>query len=194
MIISKRILPIVGSIDEKLFANVADLIGEYLISGAPDLVVLITSTGGDVNIGLDIYDLVNTYPGKTTGVVLRQANSMAAIILQACTERIASKHSDILIHHIARRSVSLDIFNDESGAKLEELKKDMRRKQDYLYDILVKRTKKELKEITETCAKDRPMPYEEAQKFGLVDRALTKEDMATWFRPEALKVVEQSKT
>ena len=187
VLINRRIILITAGVNEQLFDNIERILAELIILGSPDVVLYINTAGGDVSDGLDIYDLIKMYPGETTGIVFRQAASMGAIILQACTRRLAARHSDILIHHISRNRVSLDVFEDTSGVKMRELHESLKKRQQYLYDILVERTGKSLDEIVAACKKDTPMTAEEAKSFGLVDQILTREDMIKYLGPTPKK-------
>lgn len=181
LLVHKRVVPINGNVNSDMSNMAGEVIASLLFAGAPDIYVLISSSGGDVEAGLNIFDLLENYPGKKTGIVFKEAGSMAAIILQACDERIASTHADILIHHISRNRVSLDVVTDTSGKRLEEVRDQMIATQNFLYAILCGRTKKTIEEIKRACSVDKPMLIEEALKFGLVDRILTKADMAKIF-------------
>ena len=179
--IAKRIVPIIGKIDNERFTNVGELIEGLLMIGAPDIMAIISSGGGTVAVGLDIFDLLKTYPGKITGVVYRQADSMAAVILQACEERCCAKHAKILIHHVFRDNVSLDTF--ESPQKLKRVVAKLRNDQMSIYNILISRTNKTIRELKAVCRKEEPMAADQVIEFGLADRILTRDDMTKWFRP-----------
>lgn len=104
------------------------------------------------------------------GTVISGASSMAAIILQVCKIRKCARHAGVLIHHIYRRNISLDVLNDDD--KLKTLKEDMQKTQQRLYDILTTRTGKTLEEIRDECKKDKMMQAEEALAFGLIDEII----------------------
>ena len=70
------------------------------IDNSKDITLYLNSTGGSVTASLDFYDIVRYSKASITGIVYRLANSMAAIILQACQNRKALKHSQIVIHNI----------------------------------------------------------------------------------------------
>ena len=180
--ITRRIVPVIGDINTARYAEIAEIVVELLAKGAPDIVVLISTAGGEVQAGLDIYDLLSTYPGKVTGVIYRRAASMGAVILQACDERACAKHADVMIHNVTRNNVSLDVFEDTSGIKLKDLVNKLREQQHMLYEIIVSKTKRPLAEIKKACAKEENMSADQALAFGLIDKVLTREDMAKWFR------------
>lgn len=63
-----------------------------------DCTIILNSGGGDVYAGLAMYDVIKTYPGHVTIKVVGQANSMAAIVLQAADKRMITSSSTIMIH------------------------------------------------------------------------------------------------
>lgn len=185
-LIEKRIIPINGKVSQELFYSVEDIMSELLLIGSPDIALIINSSGGDVLFGLNVFDLVRNYPGKTTGIVIGRAASMAVVILQACDRRICANHGEILIHHISRNTVSLDVLDDPTGEKYRELRSDMIKRQQFINTILVDRTKKSLDEVKAECLKDKFMTAQEAKDFKLIDEILIREEMAKWFKPTTL--------
>jgi len=172
-LLNKNIIVISGNVDSAMVSEVSEAFTHLRLKDNPDIEILINSNGGDVEWGLTIYDIIDTYKGKTTGIVHSSAYSMGAIILQACTVRKATRHSYILIHHISRQSVSLDVLKDPAKRRrtIEQMEKPQRR----LYEILLKRTKKPLDEIISTCKKDTKMSAEEALAFGLIGEIIPSE-------------------
>jgi ATP-dependent Clp protease protease subunit len=166
-LLEKNILIIEGEICSKTFDHVASSIVILAARNSPEITLKIASNGGDVDAGLDIYDLLSTYPSKITGVVYAGARSMATIILQACSTRLVCKHSGILIHHIARKRVTLDALR--SKGELGRVVKQMEEQQKRLYDILSARTGQTVKRIRQVCLRDQDMTAEEAVEFGLAD-------------------------
>jgi ATP-dependent Clp protease, protease subunit len=161
------IIDIVGSVEPPMYDYVRTAIMYLHTKGDPDIEVRITSPGGRVDVGLDVYDLLRLYPGKKTAIVSSQAASMGAVILQACDVRRCMKHSSVLIHHISTSDITLDLLR--SRVKMARFRKDMETDQDRLYDILAVKTGKSISEISKACAKDEPMTAEEAKAFGLID-------------------------
>lgn len=161
------IIDIVGAIEEPMFWYVRRAIMFLRSRNTPDIEVYITSPGGRVSVGLDIYDLLRLYPGHKTAMVHDRAESMGALILQACDVRKIAKHSAVLIHHISSSNVSLDVI--QSVRRLKGMRESMETDQRRLYDVLSTRTGKKATIIKRECAKDRHMTAEEALAFGLVD-------------------------
>jgi len=158
---------IMGEITATTYEYVALSLAYLRSRNSPPLKVVIDSGGGEVDPGLDIYDLIRLYEGETTALVNREAGSMAAVVLQACNKRHCAVQAGVLIHHISRKRVSLDVLTNKK--KYETLVKNMRKGQDRIYKILCEKTKKPLREIIRECKKDRFMPSSEAKAFGLID-------------------------
>jgi ATP-dependent Clp protease protease subunit len=108
-----------------------------------------------------------SYSGGIDGFVIGRANSMAAILLQACKNRSCARHGSVLIHHVISENVSLDDLT--SAARLQRLRRGAQEDQQRLYRILSSRTQKPVSEIRKTCRKDYAMTSEEALAFGLID-------------------------
>ncbi len=141
----------------------------YLRSkGSPAMEIHLDSCGGSVTKGLDIYDLIRLYPGKTTATVFGLASSMGAIILQACDVRRAARHSSMNIHTIRKNDIPHEVLLDT--AKLKESLKGFDALQRCCTRILALRTKKPSREIYSVCSEYRHMDAKEALAFGLIDK------------------------
>ncbi len=156
-----------GSVNQEMAEYVAYAISAMAAKNNLPLLVNIMTGGGDVVHGLDIYDMLSTYPNTITGTVIRHAKSMGAVILQACSLRLAHIHAQIMIHHISRRSVSLDVLR--SAEKTSDVKREMEERQKLIYTILANRTKQSIDQITQTCELEKDMLAQEALTFGLID-------------------------
>ncbi|MFA5652167.1 MAG: ATP-dependent Clp protease proteolytic subunit [Candidatus Paceibacterota bacterium] len=165
--LEKNILLIDGDINGAKFLYVKNAFANLYARGSPDITIVISSNGGDVLPGLDVFDILKLYPGKKTGLVLSGARSMAAVILQACDVRKACDHADIMIHHISRKEVTLDILRDSK--RTDQMREEMEKSQAKLYDILANKTKKSIEDIRKECEKEKFMNPKEAIAFGLLD-------------------------
>lgn len=169
-LLDKNILHLSGSVDNDMSVYVGEAMARLAIRDCPDVEIIIASKGGDFESGLDIYDALRLYPSHKTGIVHMQASSMAAIILQACEVRKCARHSYLLIHHISRETVSLDVLRNPE--KLAKTVDDMEKRQERLYQILSQRTGKDKETIRKVCEEDRLMTAEEALEFGLIDEII----------------------
>lgn len=169
-LLDKGIIQLGGSVDDDMALYVHEALLRLKTNGAPAVEVRITSNGGDVGTGLNIYDMLRTYPGEKTGIVEAFARSMATVILQACEKRKALRHSKILVHHVSRSSVSLDVVRDEQ--KIKELRDDLEKSQSRIYTIFGDKTKKNAEVVKTKCAENTDMTAEEALEFGLIDEII----------------------
>ncbi len=164
--LNKGILIIRDRVDEKMAKFVSEALDVLRLAGSPNITILISSIGGDIDAGSDIIDLLSLYPGKKTAVVVGQAASMAAIILQCCDKRMATQHSKILIHH-ASCKIELDTIRDPK--KMEDFRVRLEKYEKIMDEILIKRSKRTAEEIDTQCKKNQFMSAEEAIAFGLLD-------------------------
>jgi len=161
------IIDLGGDVDEDMVRYVREALIRLTAQGSPQVEVMITSGGGSVKVGLDIYDALRYYVGKKAGIVHGFAQSMAALILQACDHRRCLRHAFLLIHHVAEERVSLDVLRDDE--KLRRLREDLEESQSRLYKILSTRTRKSVDEIGVACSQEKEMTAEQALAFGLID-------------------------
>lgn len=168
---SKGIILIHGEVNGEMVYRVRDGLLMMQSAGIRQLAVNISSGGGHVGAGLDIYDMIRLAPvEKRIGTVSCFARSMGAIILQACEHRICARHASVLIHYVSTSSISLDTMKDKK--RLAHAIAVGERDQQALDRILALRTKKSVREIRRACAKDTDMNAEEALSFGLIDEII----------------------
>ncbi len=169
-LLENGILDIRGDVNGDMADYVRECLRILRSKGSPEIIVEISSNGGHVDIGLMIFDMLRLYPGKKIGKVVNFARSMAAVILQACDRRLCSKHSRIMIHHIYRGEVSLDVLR--SKKRTQEVLESMEVSQGQIYEILCKRTEKTQATIKKVCTENRDMTAKEALKFRLIDKII----------------------
>lgn len=163
----RRVLDLCGEIDEDMAKYVRDSLIMLAANDNPDITVLITSNGGDVTVGLAIYDMLVRYPGKITGEVKSFCRSMATVVLQACSHRVATANSQIKIHNVLVNSLSLSVLRNPK--KIASLIEDVEADQRTINKIYSLRTGKSFKTVTKESDKDIGMTAEEALEFGLID-------------------------
>jgi ATP-dependent Clp protease protease subunit len=99
-LLQNGIIDLVGEVDFEMLKYVREALMRLLAKPiCQPLKLLISSDGGSVKEGLSIYDAIKSYPAPTVGIVCRAADSMAAIILQACDTRRCMEHATVLIHN-----------------------------------------------------------------------------------------------
>lgn len=165
----QKVLDIFGDIDFEKALDIREKLKYLFSSGSPDITITISSSGGLLAYGLDIYDMIRIYPGKVKGLVIGTAKSAAALILQACDTRQCATHSEILIHSISSR-INLDILESKSRFKKKIL--EVKSQNNAQIDILCKRTGKSKKVIKKIMREDRILSAKEALEFGLIDEII----------------------
>lgn len=145
-----------------------------------DLATLyIDSNGGDVTPGLVVYDTIRLSAAPVVGRVCGSANSMASVVLQACKERTATRHSTLLIHNI-RRSVRLkmllpDAENIYGRVNVDSMVKEWDptiRSQGNIIKIYSERTGRTPTEIINAMNAEKVFIADEAKEFGLIDEVI----------------------
>lgn len=93
---------ILGEFINDIFIDISKPLTYLAQQSNEPITLYLSSPGGDALEGMAIVDLISRcrsrYGTEIHGVVLGQAMSAAAIILQACDFRIAYSHSVIMLH------------------------------------------------------------------------------------------------
>ena len=138
------------------------------------ITLVLNSGGGFVYDGLMLYNSIKAAQRrgvKVTVEVRGIAASMAAVILQAADQRLATEETRFLIHEIQS-------FGFGSTAEMEEQVSEVRKLNDLLNNIIAKRTGKTLEEVNSAeFKKDVWLNANEALEFGLIDKLLINEPL-----------------
>lgn len=167
-LLERNTIDIWGTINRDTTMYVREALQVLFLRDSPTVTITICSSGGNAEAGLDIYDLIRFYPGKSVGIALIAAGSAACTILQGCTKRVATPNAHILIHH-TKFEIAWDVLTDDT--KRAEFIKS---KEHFLNSkqILAKRTNKDLDVIFKKCEDDNWIPAKEALEFGLLDEII----------------------
>jgi ATP-dependent Clp protease, protease subunit len=177
------IIPIFGWVDQDMVERVKYAFTKLFFEKKEKIFVIISSTGGKVKSALEIFDILKLYPGQVFGLVVSEAMSSAAIILQACGTRMATPHSKILIHN-GSTHVDINVFlNAELLHKQVEEHQQISKS---LWTIVSLRTGRSMKEVELEFERDKVMNVEQAIEFGLIDSIFNKP--LPWNIAEVLKV------
>jgi ATP-dependent Clp protease protease subunit len=134
-----------------------------------DITLYINSPGGSVTAGMAIIDTMNFIKPDVSTVCLGMAASMGAMILScgAKGKRMALTNSEVMIHQPlgGTEGQASDIaIHAERIIKMKE----------QLHKMLAKNTGKPIAQIHKDADRDYFMTAEEALKYGLVDKVITK--------------------
>ncbi len=135
----------------------------------PAVKVTITSPGGSVVAGLEIYSLLSQYRGGTKGFVDGYAYSAAAqLILQGCLVRTANKYSR-LMSHFAHTMVYVGEHDLGGKRRMERVFDELKTCNDQAVDIIMGRTGKEERAVRKFLKQGLYKTAQEYKEFGLID-------------------------
>ena len=166
----ERVVFLVGEVnDESANLVVAQLLFLEAENPEQDIHLYINSPGGSVTAGLSIYDTMQFIKPDVSTMVLGQACSMGAFLLNAgaAGKRYALPNSRIMIHQplggFKGQATDIEIHAKE----ISEIKKK-------LNNLMAKHSGKSEEEITKDTERDNFMSAEAALDYGLIDQILEK--------------------
>jgi ATP-dependent Clp protease protease subunit len=169
-LLKERLIFVVGPIDDYM-ANIVVAQMLYLESENPekDIHLYINSPGGVVTAGLAIYDTMQFVKPDVSTICTGQAASMGAILLAGGTKgkRHCLPHARMMIHQ------PLGGFQGQA-ADMEIHAREMLQVRDRLNKILAKHTGQDVEKIKHDTDRDNFMDWDEAVRYGLIDRVLEK--------------------
>ncbi len=134
-----------------------------------DITLYIHSPGGHVTAGLAVYDTMQHIKPDVSTVCVGMAASMGAILLAggAKGKRFALPNAEVMIHQPlgGTEGQASDIYIHAQH---------ILKTKDRLNGILAKHTGQPLKTIEKDTDRDNFMSAEEALKYGLIDKIITK--------------------
>ncbi len=169
-LLKERLVFIVGPINEQS-ANlvVAQLL--FLESENPDkdIHLYINSPGGSVSAGLSIYDTMQFIKPDVSTLCMGQAASMGAFLLAAgaAGKRYALPNSRVMIHQ------PLGGFQGQAS-DIEIHAREILYLRERLNGMLALHTGQSVTTLEKDTDRDNFMSAEEAMKYGLIDKVLTR--------------------
>ena len=134
-----------------------------------DISLYINSPGGSISAGMAIYDTMQYIKCDVSTICLGMAASMGAFLLTAGAKgkRLALPNSEIMIHQPlgSAEGQATDILIHADHIK---------RTRSTINRILSERSGRSLEEIERDTERDNFMTAEEACKYGLIDKVITK--------------------
>ena len=147
----------------------------YLEAQDPDkdIYLYINSPGGSISAGMAIYDTMNYIKCDVSTICVGMAASMGAFLLSsgAKGKRFALPNAEVMIHQPlgGTRGQATDIkIHADHIIKIRAK----------LNTLLSEQTGKPLKTIEKDTERDNFMSAEEACAYGLVDKVITKKELA----------------
>lgn len=169
-LLKDRIIFLGTAIDD----NVANIVIAQLLfleseSETKDITLYVHSPGGHVTAGLAIYDTMQHIKPDVSTVCVGMAASMGAVLLAggAKGKRFALPNAEVMIHQPlgGTEGQASDIYIHAQH---------ILKTKDRLNEILAKHTGQPLKTIEKDTDRDNFMSAEEAMKYGLIDKVVTK--------------------
>jgi ATP-dependent Clp protease, protease subunit len=169
-LLKERVVFVVGPVDDYM-ANIVVAQMLFLESENPekDIALYINSPGGVVSSGLAIYDTMQFVKPDVSTICIGQAASMGAVLLAGGTrgKRYCLPHARMMIHqpHGGTQGQAVDI--EIQAREILELR-------NRLDKILAKHTGQSVERIRQDTDRDRFMDWNEAVRYGLIDKVLEK--------------------
>ena len=169
-LLKERIIFIGSPIDDYVSSLViAQLLFLEAEDSDKDINMYINSPGGVITSGFGSLDTMNYIKPEISTICLGQAASMAAVILcsGAKGKRFALENSRVMIHQplggVQGQATDIEIHT-----------KEILYLRDKLNNIISKKTGKPVKTIEKDTNRDNFFSASEAQKYGLIDKVLSK--------------------
>ncbi len=169
-LLKDRIIMLSGEVNDQVASSiVAQLLFLEAQDPDKDIYFYINSPGGVVTSGFSMFDTMNYIKPDIATICIGQAASMGAFLLAAGTKgkRYALPHSRIMIHQPSGGAQG-------QSTDIQIQAKEIQRLKDSLNEIMAKNTGKTLKQVEKDTERDNFMSAEEALKYGLIDKVLTK--------------------
>ena len=141
----------------------------YLSRTNEPIHIYINSSGGNVNAGLAIYDMLQSCKNELRMYCVGQASSMAAVLLAAGQKgrRFILPHSRVMIHEVL-----LSGGIGGSATSISRISDSITETRDIVNGILAKHTEKTLEEISRATSFDNTMNAQQAVDFGICDEII----------------------
>ena len=147
----------------------------FLESDEPDqdIYLYVNSPGGQVSSGMAIYDTMQYIKPDVQTICIGQAASMGALLLAAGAKgkRFSLPHARIMIHQPSGG------FQGQH-TDIEIQAKEISRIREILDGIIATHSGQDSKKVRKDTERDHYMTGEEALKYGLIDKLITKREVA----------------
>ena len=171
-LLKERIIFLTGQVHDGMASLIcAQLL--FLESENPkkDIAIYINSPGGVVTSGLSIYDTMQYIRPEVSTICLGQAASMGSLLLTAgaAGKRFALPNARIMIHQPSGGAQG-------QATDIEIQAREILRIREKLNQIYVNHTGRKLSDIEKSMDRDNFMDVEQAIKFGLIDKVVSKRE------------------
>ena len=134
-----------------------------------DIKFYINSPGGSVTAGMAIYDTMQYIKCDVSTICVGMAASMASMLLAAGAKgkRFTLPNSEIMIHQVMGGA-------EGQATDIKIRAEHILQVKDKMNKILAKHTGQKISAVERDTDRDRFMEPEEAKKYGIVDKIITK--------------------
>ncbi|MBN2884576.1 ATP-dependent Clp endopeptidase proteolytic subunit ClpP [Patescibacteria group bacterium] len=170
-LLKDRIIFLGEAIDDHV-ANI--VIAQMLFLAAEDkekdIKFYINSPGGSVSAGLAIYDTMQYIKCPVSTICIGMAASMASVLLAAGEKgkRLALPNSEIMIHQVMGGA-------EGQASDIKIRAEHILKIKDKINQILSNHTGQKITNVEKDSDRDNFMSAEEAKKYGLIDKIISKE-------------------
>ena len=169
-LLKDRIIFLSGTINtENANTVIAQLLFLEKENASEDIQIFVNSPGGEIDAGMAILDTMNYIKPNISTICVGSAASMACVILAGGErgQRRALPNSKMLIHQ--------PLWGAEGQASDIIIRaEEIHRVKQQLYKLLGKYTGQTVKQIEKDADRDKYFTAEEAKKYGLIDKVVTK--------------------
>lgn len=169
-LLKDRIIIISGPINDEIASLViAQIIFLENENPKKDITLYINSPGGAVHAGLGIIDTMNFVSSDISTVCIGMAASMGAMILSAGTKgkRFVLPNSEVMIHQPLGGA-------EGQASDIAIAAENILKTRKVLYKMLAENTGKSIDQIEKDADRNYWMSANEAVKYGIVDKVITK--------------------
>ncbi|MDQ7068842.1 MAG: ATP-dependent Clp endopeptidase proteolytic subunit ClpP [Sulfurimonas sp.] len=171
-LLKDRIVMLSGEVNDQVASSI---VAQFLFLEAEDpekdIYFYINSPGGVVTAGMAIFDTMNYIRPDIATICIGQAASMGAFLLTAGEKgkRYALPHARIMIHQPLGGAQGQASDIQIQAAEIQRMKAE-------LNAIIAKSTGQTIKQVEKDTDRDNFMSATEAQKYGMIDEVLIKND------------------
>lgn len=173
-LLKDRIIFIGEPIDDHVANTViAQLLFLEADNSKEDIRIYVNSPGGAVTSALALYDTIQYLKCDVSTICIGQAASAAAVLLASGTKgkRYSLPNARVMIHQVMIGGI------EGQQTEVEIQAKEMLRIKNQVNDILSKHTGQSIKKIEADTDRDFFMSAEEAKKYGMIDKIISKQTL-----------------
>lgn len=142
------------------------LIGALDKLGGEDVEIRMSSVGGDVDAGFQMYNALSEYPGHVAMRIDTQAYSIASVVMLAADVVVASSNAEVMVHN----AWTIALGNASDFREVADL---LDRRDGMLADMYAHHTGQERDFWLGQMAAETYYSAEAAQRVGLIDGIVT---------------------